>query len=86
MNVLLWIIFGGFAGWIASLLVGGEAGMGIIANIIVGIIGAFIGGFIADKTGIKPGEPGADRPTTLLGFVWAVVGAVLLLLILNLIF
>lgn len=86
MNILLWIIFGGIAGWIASLIVGGDAGLGIIGNVIVGIIGAFIGGWIADKTGIKPGTPGADRPTDIWGFVWAVVGAIILLVIINLIF
>jgi uncharacterized membrane protein YeaQ/YmgE (transglycosylase-associated protein family) len=86
MNILLWIVFGGLAGWIASLIVGGDAGLGIIGNVIVGIIGAFIGGWIADKTGVKAGRPGADRPTTAWGFLWAVVGALILLIIINLIF
>lgn len=86
MNILLWIIFGGVAGWIASLIVGNDAGLGIVGNIVVGIIGAFIGGWIADSIGIKSGEPGADRPTSVWGFVWAVIGAILLLFILNLLF
>jgi uncharacterized membrane protein YeaQ/YmgE (transglycosylase-associated protein family) len=86
MNILLWIIFGGLAGWLATLIVGADAGFGLIGNIIVGIVGAFIGGFIADKTGVKPGAPGADRPTDIMGFVWAVVGAIILLVIINLIF
>jgi uncharacterized membrane protein YeaQ/YmgE (transglycosylase-associated protein family) len=84
MNILLWIIFGGIAGWLASVIVQG-AGLGILWNIIVGIVGAFIGGWIADKTGIKPGQPGADRPTNIWGFVWAVVGAIVLLVLINLI-
>lgn len=86
MNILLWLVFGGVAGWIASLMVGNDGGLGIIGNVIVGIIGAFLGGWIADKTGIKPGKPGADRPTNILGFVWAVVGAVILLFMINLLF
>lgn len=86
MNILLWIIFGGLAGWIASMVVGNDAGMGIIGNVIVGIVGAFIGGMVADQIGVGQGAPGADRPTDIKSFIWAVVGAVLLLAILNLIF
>ena len=85
INILLWIIFGGLAGWIGSLIVGGS-GLGLIGNIIVGIVGAFIGGFIADRVGIGNQSRGADRPTSIASFIWAVVGAVALLLILNLIF
>ncbi len=86
MNILLWIVFGGIAGWVASLITGDAAGLGVVGNIIVGIIGAFIGGWIADRTGIKAGAPGADRPTNFWGFVWAVIGAIILLVILNLLF
>ena len=86
MNILLWIIFGGLAGWLATVIVGGDAGIGIIWNIIIGIAGAFIGGWIADKTGVKAGEPGADRPTSIWSFIWAVIGAIILLLVINLLF
>lgn len=81
-NVVLWIIFGGLAGWIASLIVGANDQMGIPGNIIVGVIGAFIGGWIADRTSWG-GEAGVERPTTAMSFVWAIVGAVILLLIAN---
>jgi len=84
MNILLWIIFGGIAGWIASLFVGSDAQYGLIGNVVVGIIGAFIGGWIADKVGVGAAE-GAERPTSIMSFLWAVVGAVILLIILNLI-
>lgn len=83
MNIILWILSGGVAGWIASLLVG--SGLGIIGNIVVGIIGAFLGGFIMDKIG-RGGEPGAERPTSLVPFLTAIGGSVILLLIINLVF
>jgi uncharacterized membrane protein YeaQ/YmgE (transglycosylase-associated protein family) len=85
MNIILWIISGGAAGWIASLLVGADAGLGIIGNIIVGIVGAFLGGFIMDKLG-HGGAPGAERPTSLVPFLTAIGGSVLLLFIINLLF
>ena len=43
-NIILWIVFGGIAGWLASLIMGKDASMGAIANIVVGVIGAIIGG------------------------------------------
>ncbi|OGE84974.1 MAG: hypothetical protein A3J48_00560 [Candidatus Doudnabacteria bacterium RIFCSPHIGHO2_02_FULL_46_11] len=85
MNFILWIIFGGLAGWIASMIVGNDGGMGIIGNIIVGVIGAFFGGWITDKIGIG-GMPGAERPTSIISFATAVGGAIILLLILNALF
>lgn len=85
MNALLWIIFGGVAGWVASIIAGREQQMGLLANIFVGILGAYIGGFVADRLGFG-GAPGADRPTGLVSFLTAVLGAVLLLFILNLVF
>jgi len=84
MNFLLWIVFGGLAGWLATVLTGSDLGYGILANIIIGIVGAFIGGFIADKVRLKEGAPGADRPTDFWSFLWAVIGAVVLLFVIGL--
>lgn len=84
-NIILWVIFGGLAGWIATLIVGNNASFGVAGNVVVGIIGAFLGGWIADKLGFG-GKPGVDRPTSIGSFFTAVIGAVLLLVLLNLIF
>ena len=46
MSFIAWIVLGGFAGWIGSLIMGTDGSQGIIANVVVGIIGAFIGGLI----------------------------------------
>lgn len=51
MNILLWIIFGAIAGWLASLIMKTNAQQGALANIIVGVIGAFIGGFLVNLFG-----------------------------------
>ena len=46
MGILLWIIFGGLVGWIASMIMRTDAEQGIILNVIVGIVGAVIGGWL----------------------------------------
>jgi len=51
MGILLWIIFGALAGWIASIIMKTNHGQGTIADIIMGIIGAIVGGFIMNQLG-----------------------------------
>ena len=43
-TILLWIVIGLIAGWLASAVVGG--GFGLIGDIVVGVVGAFVGGFV----------------------------------------
>ena len=82
-NILLWIISGGLAGWIATIIMGNDGSLGVVGNIIVGIIGAFLGGFIMDKLG-RGGAAGAERPTSLASFATAVIGAIVLIFIARL--
>ncbi len=79
MNIIIWIIFGALAGWIASMIMNKNKQMGAIANIVVGIIGAFIGGYIMDFFGAQ-GITGFN----LQSLIVAVVGAVLLLYVIGL--
>jgi uncharacterized membrane protein YeaQ/YmgE (transglycosylase-associated protein family) len=46
MSLIAWIIVGGIAGWLASMLMKTDAQMGLGANIIVGMIGSVVGGAI----------------------------------------
>jgi uncharacterized membrane protein YeaQ/YmgE (transglycosylase-associated protein family) len=46
MGLILWLIFGALAGWLASLINGTNREQGWIGNIILGIIGALVGGFL----------------------------------------
>jgi uncharacterized membrane protein YeaQ/YmgE (transglycosylase-associated protein family) len=46
-HILLWLVIGLIAGWLAGQVMSGS-GYGIIGDIVVGLIGAFIGGFIVD--------------------------------------
>ena len=78
MSIIVWIIFGAIAGWLAHLLTG--HGGGLITNIVVGIIGAFIGGFLMSYFG-RVGVTGFN----LYSFFVAVLGAVALLVVVGLI-
>jgi uncharacterized membrane protein YeaQ/YmgE (transglycosylase-associated protein family) len=78
MNLIAWIILGGIAGWLASLIMNTDAEQGLVANIVVGIIGAFIGGFVVQwLTGTAVGG------FNLMTLLTAVLGAVILLAILK---
>lgn len=49
-NIILWLVFGALAGWIAGKLMGN--GSGLVRNIILGIIGSVVSGFLAGQLGI----------------------------------
>jgi len=76
-GLIMWLIIGAIAGWLAGLLVKG-GGFGLIVDIIVGIVGAVIGGWLATMLGIGIGS----------GFIGsvivAVIGAVILLFVIRL--
>lgn len=78
MGILAWIILGGIAGWIASIIMHTNASMGILANIVVGILGALIGGFIVQALGGE-GMSGFSFQSLLV----ATFGAVVLLAIVR---
>jgi len=79
INILVWIIVGALAGWIASKIMGRDAQMGAVANIVVGILGALIGGFIMNSVG-GAGFTGFNLYSLLV----AIGGAVVLLFLIGL--
>jgi len=79
LNIIAWIVVGGLAGWVASLIMKTNGSMGIVLNIVVGIVGAILGGWIVSAL------LGADPELfSLGGFLTAVLGAVVLLAIVKL--
>lgn len=51
MGIILWIVFGGLVGWVASMIMKTNAQQGLVLNIVVGIVGAVMGGFIMSLLG-----------------------------------
>jgi uncharacterized membrane protein YeaQ/YmgE (transglycosylase-associated protein family) len=78
MSLLVFLLVGAIAGWLAGLIVRGF-GFGLIGNMVVGIIGALVAGYLFPRLGI--GLPGG-----MIGEILsAVVGAVIVLVIIGLI-
>ena len=76
-SILGWIVFGLIIGAIAKLLMPGRDPGGIIVTILLGIVGALLGGFLGRSMGFYgPGEAA--------GFVMALIGAMILLLLYRL--
>lgn len=80
MGILAWIVLGGVAGWIASLVMGTDGSQGVVANVIVGVIGAFVGGFLFSLIG-ETGVTGFNLYSLLV----SVLGAAVLLWIYRMI-
>lgn len=80
MGILLWVIFGGLVGWIASMIMGTDAQQGVLMNIVVGIIGAVLGGYIFSYFGKAP-----VTGFNLWSFLVAIIGAVILIWIVKLV-
>ena len=77
-SILVIIVVGLVAGWLAGQIVRG-GGMGLVADLAVGIVGAFIGSWVLPKVGIMLGAG------LLASIVNATIGAIILLLIIRLI-
>lgn len=77
MNLLIFLIIGALAGWLAGVVMKGR-GFGVLVNIVVGVLGAFFGGWLLPKLGLAIG---GDFGL----FLTAFIGAVLLLAIISLI-
>ena len=82
MGWIATIVLGGIAGWLASLVMNRDASMGIFWNIVVGCVGSVIGNAIA---GPLLGIGGSVQEFSITGLIIAIVGAVVLLGIVNLI-
>ena len=83
MNFIIWLVIGGLIGWVASMIMKTDAQQGVVLNVVVGIVGAFLGGWL-----ISPlvGVPTINQDAfSLSALLVSLVGAVILLAIVNLV-
>ncbi|MEJ0025981.1 MAG: GlsB/YeaQ/YmgE family stress response membrane protein [Rhizomicrobium sp.] len=76
--ILIWLIVGAVAGWLAGVIVKG-GGFGLVGDIVVGIVGAVVGGWLLPRLGLHLGVG------IVAIIISATIGAVVLLLIIRLI-
>lgn len=82
VGIIIWLVVGGIVGWLASMIMKTDAQQGVLLNVVVGIIGAVIGGYlIAPLIG---GSTSASGGFDVMGFIAALIGAIILLAIVNL--
>ena len=72
MQIIAFIIMGLIAGFIARAIVPGRDPMGLLGTLILGVVGALVGGFLF------------GGPDNAVGYIGAIVGAVLALLVYKL--
>lgn len=82
MGLCGWIVFGFFAGLIARAVVPGKQGMGCIGTTVLGVAGSFMGGFLASLLFGR----GNWRDPAPAGFIGAVLGAIVILVVGELLF
>ena len=79
MGIILWLIVGGIVGWLASMIMRTDGQQGILLNNVVGIVGAFLAGLVFSGGTIN------DGALNLTSILVSLVGAVVLLAIVNLV-
>ena len=75
IGILIWLVIGGVVGWLAGLIM--RDNNGVLVNIVVGIVGSVIAGFLFGG--------GINDAITVTTFVYSLIGAIILLAIVNLI-
>ena len=75
MGIIIWLIVGGVVGWLAGMIM--RDNLGILLNIVVGIVGAAISGWLFGG--------GINDAITITTFIYSLIGAIILLAIVNLV-
>lgn len=82
MSIIAWLVVGAIAGFIASKVVPGDEGYGVLGGLVAGIVGALLGGFLFGLlTNNQDWLSGINIPT----IIAAIVGAIIVVFLWNMI-
>ena len=81
ISLIIWLVIGFVAGYLAKLIMPGPDGGGVILTTILGIVGAVVGGFIGRALF---DTAAGDNTFSIMGLIFAVIGALVVLAIYRL--
>ena len=77
VGLIVWLVVGGVCGWLASMVMRTDGQQGILLNIVVGIVGSVIASWLFGG--------GINQIITIPTFIYSLIGAIILLAIVNLV-
>ncbi len=84
ISLLIWLVLGFLAGYVAKLVMPGADGGGLILTTILGILGAVVGGFIGTMVGYPMISNFNNIGNSIPSFLSSIVGAIVVLVIFRL--
>ena len=85
ISLIIWLILGFVAGYLAKLIMPGPDGGGVIVTIILGIVGAIVGGFIGHLLGFEMASSVGNLSRSIPSFIFSIIGAIVVLAIYRLV-
>ena len=84
ISIIIFLILGFVAGYLAKLIMPGPDGGGTILTILLGVVGAIVGGFIGKALGFPLADSVSNLSASLPSFIFSVIGAIVVLAIFRL--
>ncbi|MDQ3089203.1 MAG: GlsB/YeaQ/YmgE family stress response membrane protein [Acidobacteriota bacterium] len=84
MSLIIWIVLGFLAGYLAKLIMPGPDGGGFILTTILGIVGAVVGGFVGTFVGYPMVSSFDNIGNSIPSFIFSIIGAIIVLVIYRL--
>jgi uncharacterized membrane protein YeaQ/YmgE (transglycosylase-associated protein family) len=79
ISLIIWLILGFLAGYLAKLIMPGPDGGGVILTTILGIVGAVVGGFVGSLIGYPMVSNFDNIGSSLPSFIFSIIGAIVVL-------
>ncbi len=84
ISLIIWLILGFLAGYLAKLIMPGPDGGGVILTTILGIVGAVVGGYVGSLMGYPMVSSFDNIGSSLPSFIFSIIGAIVVLAIYRL--